>query len=120
MNGGAVSERGPSSNGHEPAAAELLERALFEVKRVIVGQDRMVERMLAALIAGGHCLLEGVPGGAKTLGAQTLATVVGGSFARLQFTPDLVPSDILGTRIYRASREGFDIEYGPVMANIVL
>jgi MoxR-like ATPase len=98
----------------------LLERALFEVKRVIVGQDRMVERLMVAVLAGGHCLLEGVPGVAKTLGAETLATVVGGSFARLQFTPDLVPSDIVGTRIYRPSTESFDIELGPVMANIVL
>jgi MoxR-like ATPase len=113
-------EGDPATNGHEPSTAELLERTLFEVKRVIVGQDRMVERMLAALIAGGHCLIEGVPGVAKTLAARTLATVVGGTFARVQFTPDLVPSDILGTRIYRASREGFDIEYGPVMANILL
>jgi MoxR-like ATPase len=98
----------------------LAERALFEVKRVIVGQDRMVERMLVAVLARGHCLLEGVPGIAKTLAAETLATVIGGSFARIQFTPDLVPSDIVGTRIYRLSAEAFDIELGPVMANIVL
>ncbi|MBQ1075309.1 MoxR family ATPase [Micromonospora sp. C31] len=97
-----------------------LEQTLFEVKRVIVGQDRLVERLLTALVADGHCLLEGVPGVAKTLAAQTLATVVGGSFSRIQFTPDLVPSDIVGTRIYRASREDFDIELGPVMANLVL
>ena len=80
---------------------------------MIVGQDRLVERLLTALIADGHCLLEGVPGVAKTLAAQTLATVVGGTFARIQFTPDLVPSDIVGTRIYRASQESFDIELGP-------
>ncbi|MEV4466944.1 MoxR family ATPase [Micromonospora echinofusca] len=97
-----------------------LEQTLFEVKRVIVGQDRLVERLLTALVANGHCLLEGVPGVAKTLAAQTLATVVGGTFSRIQFTPDLVPSDIVGTRIYRASREDFDIELGPVMANLVL
>ncbi|GAA4058373.1 MoxR family ATPase [Actinomadura miaoliensis] len=103
-----------------PPASALAERALFEVKRVIVGQDRMIERMLVAVLAGGHCLLEGVPGVAKTLAAQTLATVVGGSFARLQFTPDLVPADIVGTRIYRPSTESFDIELGPVMANVVL
>ncbi|MFD1938815.1 MULTISPECIES: AAA family ATPase [Nonomuraea] len=99
---------------------ELLERALFEVKRVIVGQDHMVERLVVAVLAKGHCLLEGVPGIAKTLAAETLATVVGGSFARIQFTPDLVPSDIVGTRIYRPSTESFDIELGPVMANLVL
>ncbi|MER7461043.1 MoxR family ATPase [Micromonospora sp. NPDC126480] len=101
-------------------AARLLERTLFELKRVIVGQDRLVERLLTTLLAQGHCLLEGVPGVAKTLAAETLATAVGGSFARIQFTPDLVPSDILGTRIYRSSREAFDVELGPVMANLVL
>ncbi|GGT88096.1 AAA family ATPase [Streptomyces coeruleorubidus] len=99
---------------------KLLEEALFEVKRVIVGQDRMVERMFTAVLARGHCLLEGVPGVAKTLAAKTLAHVVGGRFARLQFTPDLVPSDITGTRLYRPSQEAFDIEPGPVIANIVL
>ncbi|HEY8482550.1 MAG TPA: MoxR family ATPase [Spirillospora sp.] len=103
-----------------PPASALAERALFEVKRVVVGQDTMIERLLVAVMAGGHCLLEGVPGVAKTLTAQTLATVVGGSFARLQFTPDLVPADIVGTRIYRPSSESFDIEPGPVMANVVL
>ncbi len=101
-------------------AGALLERALFEVKKVVVGQDRMVERMVVALLARGHCLLEGVPGVAKSLAVETLATVVGGSSVRLQFTPDLVPSDILGTRIYRASRESFDVELGPVFANLVL
>ncbi|TDD31069.1 ATPase [Nonomuraea terrae] len=98
----------------------LLERALFEVKRVIVGQDRMVERLLVAVVAKGHCLLEGVPGIAKTLAAETLATVVGGTFARIQFTPDLVPADIVGTRIYRPSTETFDVELGPVMVNLLL
>jgi MoxR-like ATPase len=97
-----------------------LEQTLFEVKRVIVGQDHLVERLLTALLADGHCLLEGVPGVAKTLAAQTLATAVGGTFSRIQFTPDLVPSDIVGTRIYRASKETFDVELGPVMANLVL
>ncbi len=101
-------------------AGALLERALFEVKKVVVGQDRMVERMAVALLARGHCLLEGVPGVAKSLAVETLATVVGGSSVRLQFTPDLVPSDILGTRIYRASQEAFDVELGPVFANLVL
>jgi MoxR-like ATPase len=100
--------------------ASLLERALFEVKRVIVGQDRMIERMFVALLARGHCLLEGVPGVAKTLAVETLATVVGGTFARIQFTPDLVPADIVGTRIYRASSEKFDVELGPVFVNFLL
>ncbi|GAA1831437.1 MoxR family ATPase [Pseudonocardia ailaonensis] len=102
------------------ADAETLERAVFEIKRVIVGQDRLVERMLVGLLARGHLLLEGVPGVAKTLAVETVAKVVGGSFSRLQFTPDLVPADILGTRIYRQGREEFDVELGPVVANFVL
>jgi MoxR-like ATPase len=105
--------------GRDEAAA-LLERALLEVKKVVVGQDRMLERMLVALLSRGHCLLEGVPGVAKTLAVETLATVVGGSWVRLQFTPDLVPSDLVGTRVYRPSTEAFDVELGPVFANLVL
>ncbi len=100
--------------------AELLEAALFEVKKVIVGQDRAIERLMVCLLAQGHALLEGVPGLAKTLAAETLATVVGGSFARIQFTPDLLPADLMGTRIYRASSERFDVELGPVFVNFVL
>ena len=100
--------------------ATSLERALFEVKRVIVGQDRLIERMFVALLARGHCLLEGVPGVAKTLAVETLATVVGGTFARVQFTPDLVPADLVGTRIYRQSSEKFDVELGPVFVNFLL
>lgn len=100
--------------------AALLENALFEVKKVIVGQDRMVERALICLLARGHCLLEGVPGVAKTLTVSTLAKVVGGSFVRVQFTPDLVPADITGTRTWKPSKEEFDIEWGPVFANFVL
>ncbi len=102
------------------AVAGTIERVMFEVKRVIVGQDRLLERMLVGLIARGHLLIEGVPGVAKTLAVETFANVVGGTFARLQFTPDLVPSDLLGTRIYRAGREEFDIELGPVVRNFVL
>src|SRR3954463_12910392 len=101
-------------------AAALLQQSVAEVKKVIVGQEHMVERMVIALLAKGHCLLEGVPGVAKTLAVGTLARVVGGSFARLQFTPDLVPSDIVGTRIYHPSTEQFDTELGPVFANFVL
>ena len=119
----------PNGDGARPGAesplspareGELLERTVFEVKRVIVGQDRLVERMLVGLLAKGHLLLEGVPGVAKTLAVETVAKVVGGSFSRLQFTPDLVPADILGTRIYRQGREEFDVELGPVVANFVL
>ncbi|MBW8487713.1 AAA family ATPase [Actinomadura parmotrematis] len=101
-------------------AAALLQSTVAEVKKVIVGQDHMVERMIVALLARGHCLVEGVPGVAKTLAVGTLARVVGGTFARLQFTPDLVPSDIVGTRIYHPSTEQFDIELGPVFVNFVL
>jgi MoxR-like ATPase len=106
--------------GPESSASAALESALFEVKRVIVGQDRMVERILVCLLAEGHCLVEGVPGLAKTLTVETFANAIGGSFVRLQFTPDLVPSDLVGTRIYRPSREAFDVELGPVFANFVL
>ncbi|MEX2658491.1 MAG: AAA family ATPase [Acidimicrobiales bacterium] len=100
--------------------AALLEKVLFEAKKVIVGQDRLLERVLVSLLARGHCLIEGVPGLAKTLTIETVATAVGGSFARIQFTPDLIPSDLVGTRIYRASSESFDVELGPVFANFVL
>ena len=110
--------------GHEdnPAreAHAALEGALFEVKRVIVGQEGMLERLLVALLAGGHVLLEGVPGLAKTLTIKTVADVLGGSFKRLQFTPDLVPADLVGTRIYRADTGGFDTELGPVFCNFLL
>ncbi len=110
----------PTPQSDVAAAAALLEDAVFQVKRVIVGQDRMVERTLVCLLARGHCLIEGVPGLAKTLTVSTVARVIGGTFSRLQFTPDLVPADIVGTRIWRPSREEFDIEWGPVFANVVL
>jgi MoxR-like ATPase len=108
------------TNDPQAAPAALLEDALFQVKRVIVGQDRMIERTMICLLARGHCLIEGVPGLAKTLMISTLAKVVGGDFSRIQFTPDLVPADIIGTRIWRPSQEEFAIEWGPVFANIVL
>jgi MoxR-like ATPase len=100
--------------------AAPLERLLFEVKKVIVGQDRLLERVIVALLAKGHCLIEGVPGLAKTLTVETMAAAVGGTYSRIQFTPDLIPSDIVGTRIYRPSSESFDVELGPVFANFVL
>ena len=96
------------------------EAILFEVRRVIVGQDAMLERILVGLLAGGHILLEGVPGLAKTLTIRTLADVLGGSFKRVQFTPDLMPSDLVGTRIYRPDRATIDTELGPVFANFLL
>ena len=110
----------PTDSTTVAEASARLERTLFEVKRIIVGQDRMVERLMVCLLARGHCLLEGVPGLAKTLAAETLASTVQGTFARIQFTPDLMPSDLVGTRIYRPSTERFDVELGPVFANFVL
>ncbi|GAA0919140.1 AAA family ATPase [Nonomuraea longicatena] len=98
----------------------VLRKSLDEVRRVIVGQEHMVERLVVALLARGHCLLEGVPGVAKTLAAGTLAAVTGGTFARIQFTPDLVPSDIVGTRVFHPSSERFDVELGPVFVNFLL
>jgi len=97
-----------------------LEQALFEMRKVVVGQDRVLERLMVGLLADGHCLLEGVPGLGKTITLRTMARVTGGSFNRIQFTPDLIPADIVGTRIYRASQERFDVEVGPVLANFVL
>jgi MoxR-like ATPase len=97
-----------------------LEAALFEIKRVIVGQEGMLERVLVALLSGGHLLLEGVPGLAKTRTIATLAQVLGGSFQRIQFTPDLVPSDLVGTRIWRPDQGGFETELGPVFCNFLL
>ena len=99
---------------------ELLEQALFEIKRVIAGQDGMLERVLVCLLAGGHLLIEGVPGLAKTLTIKTTAQVLGGSFQRIQFTPDLVPSDLVGTRVFRPSSADFDTELGPVFCNFLL
>ncbi|MFF0813809.1 AAA family ATPase [Rhodococcus sp. NPDC003318] len=118
---GASANSGPAGTASAVHSdAQLLEKVIYEVKRVIVGQDRLVERILVGLLAKGHVLLEGVPGVAKTLAVETFATVVGGSFSRVQFTPDLVPTDLVGTRIYRQGREAFDIELGPVVANFVL
>ncbi len=116
----SASSGGALSNGSLQQEVHTLERAIFEVKRIIVGQDLLVERMLVGLLSKGHVLLEGVPGVAKTLAVETFAKVVGGTFARIQFTPDLVPTDIVGTRIYRVGKEEFDIELGPVVVNFLL
>jgi MoxR-like ATPase len=97
-----------------------LEQALFEIRRVIAGQEEMLERVLVSLLAGGHVLIEGVPGLAKTLTIKTAAAVLGGSFQRVQFTPDLVPSDLVGTRVYRPDRTEFETELGPVFCNFLL
>jgi MoxR-like ATPase len=101
-------------------ASRVFESAMFEIKRVIVGQELMLERVLVALLSNGHLLIEGVPGLAKTLTVRTVAEVLGGTFARIQFTPDLVPADLVGTRIYRPSSATFDVELGPVFCNILL
>ncbi len=112
--------RGASPQLTTEQASGLLKDAIAGVQQVIVGQESMVEQLMVGLLAKGHCLLEGVPGVAKTLAVRSFATVVGGEFARIQFTPDLVPSDIVGTRIYKASQETFDVELGPIFVNFVL
>lgn len=97
-----------------------MERLLYEVKKVIVGQDRLLERLIVALLARGHLLVEGVPGLAKTLAIKTLANAIGGEFKRIQFTPDLVPADLVGTRIYNQKTGEFQTSLGPVFANLLL
>src|SRR5437762_7155438 len=97
-----------------------MERVLYEVKKVIVGQDHLLERMIVALLARGHLLVEGVPGLAKTMAIKTLAESVGGEFKRIQFTPDLVPADLIGTRIYNQKTGEFNVSFGPVFTNLLL
>ncbi|MEP0804091.1 MAG: MoxR family ATPase [Chloroflexota bacterium] len=97
-----------------------MEQVLYEVKKVIVGQDHMLERMIVALLARGHILVEGVPGLAKTMAIKTLAEAVGGEFKRIQFTPDLVPADLIGTRIYNQKAGKFETSLGPVFTNLLL
>jgi MoxR-like ATPase len=105
-------------NGTERAAA--MERLLYEVKKVIVGQDHLLERLIVALLARGHILVEGVPGLAKTMAIKTLAEAIGGDFKRVQFTPDLVPADLVGTRIYNQKTGEFGTSLGPVFTNLLL
>ena len=104
----------------DPATAELMEQILYEVKRIVVGQDRFLERVMVALLAGGHLLVEGVPGLAKTLTVKTLASVLQGQFKRIQFTPDLVPADLIGTRIYNQKTGDFSTALGPVFTHLLL
>jgi MoxR-like ATPase len=104
----------------EPGLDASLEQVLYEVKRVIVGQDALLERMVVALLARGHLLVEGVPGLAKTMAVKTLAQAIGGEFQRIQFTPDLVPADIVGTRVFNQKLGEFQVSIGPVVANFVL
>src|SRR5918997_2791919 len=97
-----------------------MERLLYEVKKVIVGQDHLLERLVVALLARGHILVEGVPGLAKTMAIKTLAEAIGGEFKRIQFTPDLVPADLIGTRIYNQKTGEFNTALGPVFTNLLL
>src|SRR2546423_5081702 len=97
-----------------------MERVLYEVKKVIVGQDHLLERLVVALLARGHILVEGVPGLAKTMAIKTLAEAIGGEFKRIQFTPDLVPADLVGTRIYNQKTGEFNTSLGPVFTNLLL
>jgi MoxR-like ATPase len=106
-------------NGGDPSDGSL-EQVLYQVKRVIVGQDVLLERMVVALLAKGHLLVEGVPGLAKTLAVKAMSDALGVDFQRIQFTPDLVPADIVGTRIYNQKAGEFQVSLGPIFANLVL
>src|SRR3954451_6038590 len=117
--GGAMADD-HAGNTPDDALAPKLEEGRCEIRRVIAGQEEMLERVLVCLLSGGHLLLEGVPGLAKTLTIKTAAAVLGGTFQRVQFTPDLVPSDLIGTRIYRPDKAEFDTELGPVFCNFLL
>src|SRR5665811_650942 len=110
----------PVDDGASEARIAPLERVLYEVKKVIVGQDHLLERLVVALLARGHLLVEGVPGLAKTMAIKTLAASIGGDFKRIQFTPDLVPADLIGTRIYNQKTGEFNTSLGPVFTNLLL
>ncbi len=103
-----------------PESRRMMEQLLYEVKKVIVGQDNLLERLIVALLARGHILVEGVPGLAKTMAIKTLAEAIGGEFKRIQFTPDLVPADLVGTRIYNQKSGEFNTALGPVFTNLLL
>jgi MoxR-like ATPase len=109
-----------NQEGRGGDVASLMQRILYEVKKVVVGQDHFLERVLVAILAQGHLLVEGVPGLAKTLTVKTLAKVIRGSFKRIQFTPDLVPADLVGTRIYNQKTGDFTTSLGPVFTNLLL
>ncbi len=108
------------ANDSPPDSGKPMEQVLYEVKKVIVGQDALLERLIVALLARGHVLVEGVPGLAKTLAIKTLAASIGGDFKRVQFTPDLVPADLTGTRIYNQRSGEFQTSFGPVFTNLLL
>ena len=103
-----------------PDVSRLMERILYEVKKIVVGQDHFLERVMIAMLAQGHLLVEGVPGLAKTLTVKTLARAVSGTFKRIQFTPDLVPADLVGTRIYSQKTGEFATSLGPVFTHLLL
>src|SRR5215213_3035116 len=111
---------GPVEQRRDAQNRMPMERVLYEVKKVIVGQDHLLERLVVALLARGHILVEGVPGLAKTMAIKTLAEAIGGEFKRIQFTPDLVPADLVGTRIYNQKTGKFDTSLGPVFTNLLL
>jgi MoxR-like ATPase len=108
----------PSTQNQE--TSQLMEQILYEVKRIVVGQDKFLERVMVAILAQGHLLVEGVPGLAKTLTIKTLANTIRGDFKRIQFTPDLVPADLVGTRIYNQKTGDFSTSLGPVFTNLLL
>ncbi|HTR91069.1 MAG TPA: AAA family ATPase, partial [Trebonia sp.] len=113
----------PPAGSNDPSSGQHphpLQPVLFEVKRAIVGQDTLLERMAIALLCGGHLLVEGVPGLAKTLSVKSLAAAIGGQFQRIQFTPDLVPGDLTGTRVYHQHSGEFQTQLGPVFTNLLL
>jgi MoxR-like ATPase len=110
----------PDSTLDRSETSRLTEKLLYEVKKVVVGQDHFLERVLVAILAQGHLLVEGVPGLAKTLTVRTLADAVQGDFKRIQFTPDLVPADLIGTRIYNQGTGSFSTSLGPVFTNLLL
>src|SRR3954471_16551793 len=115
----AAADQRAAAEGNS-SSANPLEQVLFEVKRTIVGQDLLLERMAIAMLAGGHLLVEGVPGLAKTLAVKSLAGAIGGQFQRIQFTPDLVPADLVGTRVYHQRTGEFEVSLGPVFTNLLL
>jgi MoxR-like ATPase len=110
-----ITDQAQNANNEKP-----MEKVLFEVKKIIVGQDILLERLIVALLARGHILVEGVPGLAKTMAIKTLAASIGGQFQRIQFTPDLVPADLIGTRIYNQKTGEFNTSFGPVFTNLLL
>src|ERR1700687_397670 len=120
MNDKATEWSGLGRSTRASDTGALMEHVLYEVKRVVVGQDHFLERVLVAMLAQGHLLVEGVPGLAKTLTVKTLARTLRGAFKRIQFTPDLLPADLVGTRMYNQKSGEFSTSLGPVFTNLLL